>query len=156
MSKLISRKIWLFSFARELSLRRSSSRCKLFGRLGSGGEIPWCRARSARKTIQWIIILTFGQRKRTARAGRQAPVFRSAEALTYSFLRSIPVYISKYLSGNCIRCKEGPFGPSFAVGAVYFRCQILSLYSWMVRSEEKMPDLAVLVIAMRSHFSRFW
>lgn len=38
----------------------------------------------------------------------------------------------------------------------YFRCQILSLYSLMVRSEEKMPEQAVLVIAMRSHFSLFW
>lgn len=38
----------------------------------------------------------------------------------------------------------------------YFRCQIRSLYSLIVRSEEKMPEQAVLVIAMRSHFSRFW
>ena len=30
-------------------------------------------ARSARKLIQWIKILAFGQRKRTARAGRKAP-----------------------------------------------------------------------------------
>ena len=35
----------------------------------------------------------------------------------------------------------------------HFRCQILSLYSRMVRSEEKMPEQAVLVMAMRSHFS---
>ena len=38
----------------------------------------------------------------------------------------------------------------------HFRCQILSLYSRMVRSEEKMPEQAVLVMAMRSHFSWFW
>ena len=37
----------------------------------------------------------------------------------------------------------------------YFKCQIVSLYSRMVRSEEKMPEQAVLVMAMRSHFSRF-
>ena len=38
----------------------------------------------------------------------------------------------------------------------FFRCQIKSLYSLIVRSEEKMPEQAVLVMAMRSHFSRFW
>ena len=36
----------------------------------------------------------------------------------------------------------------------YFRCQIFSLYSLIVRSEEKMPDLAVLITAIRSHLSR--
>ena len=37
----------------------------------------------------------------------------------------------------------------------HFRCQILSLYSRMVRSEEKTPEQAVLVMAIFSHFSRF-
>ncbi len=34
-----------------------------------------------------------------------------------------------------------------------FKCQIPSLYSWMVRSVEKAPDLAVFVIAILSHLS---
>ena len=52
MSKLIFRKIWLFSYARELSLRHLSYRRKLFvfslsriARMGPGGEVPWRRAR---------------------------------------------------------------------------------------------------------------
>ena len=35
-----------------------------------------------------------------------------------------------------------------------FRCQIFSLYSRMVRSEENTPDIAVLVTAILSHLSR--
>ena len=34
------------------------------------------------------------------------------------------------------------------------RCQMLSLYSRMVRSEENTPDIAVLVTAILSHLSR--
>ena len=37
----------------------------------------------------------------------------------------------------------------FSVSGV--RCQMRSLYSLMVRSEEKMPDLATLMISLRVH-----
>ena len=42
------------------------------------------------------------------------------------------------------------FFPFFASGS---RCQIFSLYSRIVRSEEKMPDIAVLVTAIFCHFT---
>ncbi len=48
-----------------------------------------------------------------------------------------------------VRRKPGPRGAM----ADYFRCQMRSLYSLMVRSLEKMPLQAVLVTVMRSHFS---
>ena len=35
----------------------------------------------------------------------------------------------------------------------YFKCQMSSLYSLMVRSLEKIPLQAVLITVMRSHFS---
>ena len=57
---------------------------------------------------------------------------------------------------NCKYFQEARgFGGSLqSLFIFYFRCQIFSLYSRIVRSEEKMPDLAVLITAIRSHLSR--
>ena len=86
-------------------------------------------------------------------ANKRSPIFR---------VRKIELLLPNCLTQALPACggqREGAGGhplPGCRGGAPAYHllCQIVSLYSPIVLSEEKNPERATLVMAMRSHFSR--
>jgi len=92
-------------------------------------------------------ILRSIDRLRKTMIRRTAPIFRGGMAYPSARYQRMQLPVAGGIrKGPCNYCKAR---------ILYLIFQIRSLYSAMVRSEAKMPEQAVLVIAIFSHFSRF-